>query len=180
MKRDLNIAGSQYQKAADLQQKGFHRDTYLWYMRSSKSLHNYRYNYLAHADINRVDKVKELVAEIVKCDLIIIIRLLLCEIAIIKNSCAFGNSYFISFLQVKVMQGKYFQVPNASVLHIRKSAKEEGIGGGLPQLSFSLQICFIFGKKSAAQRGILLLCEVSSSTGSIADQLLFSMQRHLL
>ncbi len=66
MKRDLNIAVSQYQKAVHLQEQGFHRDAYLWYMRSGKSLDEYRYKYLAHADINRIDKVKELVAELKK------------------------------------------------------------------------------------------------------------------
>jgi hypothetical protein len=35
-------------------------------MRSGKSLDEYRYKYLAHADINRIDKVKELVAELKK------------------------------------------------------------------------------------------------------------------
>jgi vacuolar protein-sorting-associated protein 4 len=66
MRRDLNVAFGQYQKAADLQKAAFHRDAYLWYMRAAKTLEQFQTTYRRHRDINLMDKAKELVAEIVK------------------------------------------------------------------------------------------------------------------
>jgi len=63
---DLNDAFGQYQKAADLQRAGLHRDAYLWYIKAMRNVQKFQTTYRHHRNLKLKDKAKELEAEIAK------------------------------------------------------------------------------------------------------------------
>ena len=63
---DLNDAFGQYQKAADLQRAGLHRDAYLWYIKAMRNVQKFQTTYRHHRNLKLKDKAKELEADIAK------------------------------------------------------------------------------------------------------------------